>query len=268
MKRIISCVLCALLAAAAIIITIIYREYGWAVSLVMLVPVFVFPAVLSAAGGVFALLLCGSVLVLFLPLAEHEVLPVLMTSLFCMYLSLANGFLFHWKRDAVRLSREIALSGITDLRSGTYSGIYIRDILSRMMKAADRYTSSLTVCVIGLDQLDRIKKSFGDNAAGMYTRICIEAVKKFIRNTDIVGRIGEDLFLVLFDHCPPEETNMTIDRVRILLSNQDFHDEKIEVSCGLCSYSPEKIRTAEELIEEARMQMLEERKLKPEPLDN
>ncbi len=242
-------------SAASIVCIILFRESGWIVSLFMLVPAILIPAALKKAGGFFALLLCTAAFMIMFPLEKTEILPAIIVTLFCWYIALINGFALTWLSQSTVFKSRLMKLGTFDELTETYTREHILEILIRAMKTADRYNSEITVCYIKLENLRSINEEFGKSAGDLYIKMCIEAMRKIIRNTDAIGRIGGDEFLIVFDRCTMDQATMVIERIRDILRDQDIHNRSIDFSFGMSNYDSSKLITAEELINTACSEM-------------
>ena len=244
-----------IVSAASIVCVILFRESGWVVSLFMLAPAMLIPAALKRVGGFFALLLCSATFMIMFPLEKSEILPTVIITLFCLYISLVNGFAITWLSQSMLFKSRLLKLGTFDELTETYTREHILEILIRAMKTADRYNSEIAVCYIKLENLRSVNEEFGKPAGDLYIKICIEAMRKIIRNTDAIGRIGGDEFLIIFDRCTMDQASQVVERIRDILREQDIHNRSIDFSFGMSNYDSSKLITAEELINVSRSEM-------------
>lgn len=262
MKRVLSFGLSAVLSAGSVILVLLLKEKGWVITLLMLVPAFAMPLAFKRIGSLFSILLCGGMFLILLPLNELEKITVILIFSFSLTLSLINGFAAYWKSSLKKQKEKLSNLGTIDKLTDTYTRIRIIEILKRLMKIADRYESQLCICSIGLDNLKYINNQFGSSAGDMFIKICIEAIRKIVRNTDSIGRIGGDEFLILFDRCSTDQAQIIMNRIRSSLKGQEIHNHKIDFSFGLSSYNSTKLITTDEIISiaETRMRRQKENK--------
>lgn len=244
-----------IVSAASIVCVILFRESGWLVSLFMIFPALLIPAALKKIGGFFALLFCSATFMIMFPLDRPEILPSVIVTLFCVYISVINGFAITWRTQSSSYKSRLLKLGTFDELTETYSREHIMEILIRAMKTADRYNSDISVCYIKLGNLISINEEFGLPAGDLYIKICIEAMRKIIRNTDAIGRIGGNEFLVIFDQCTMDQASLVMERIRDTLRTQEIHNRTIDFSFGLSNYDSSKLITAEELISASHSEM-------------
>ena len=249
MKRIAFIVCSVIISSAAVVLSFVFRDDGAAAALFMLAPAFFLPAALKRAGGLLSIIFCGTIFAIILQ--ETNFTQALTVFLFCSYISMINGVAGNLRNKLKVVSAKVQHLKIYDGPTKTYTRNYISGILEMQMKNSDRHNTDLTICCIGLDNLDIIIERFGPAAGEAYIKIGIEAVRKNVRDTDPIGRIGKNKFLVVFDRCSLDFCHTIIYRVRDMLKDQEVHNTRLGFSFGIAPYDIGLMISADELIGQA-----------------
>ncbi|WP_240919796.1 tetratricopeptide repeat-containing diguanylate cyclase [Paraglaciecola sp. 20A4] len=111
-------------------------------------------------------------------------------------------------------SRALSTLAITDHLTGLYNRRHIIEQLDRQVSAAQRYHYDLCVAIIDLDFFKKINDSYGhavgDSVLVAFSQVCSDN----LRNTDLIGRIGGEEFLVVLPHTSLQDGYSTLDGLR------------------------------------------------------
>lgn len=86
-------------------------------------------------------------------------------------------------------------------------------ILEKHSAQCRRTGSPLSICIADLDGLKLVNDRFGHSAGDEYIRRACEALVGAVRDSDTVGRIGGDEFLVIFPDCKSESAGSILEKV-------------------------------------------------------
>lgn len=93
------------------------------------------------------------------------------------------------------------LQGLADLLRDPLTGLYIRDgfltLGSQVMESAKQKGGNLVLLCVRFENLESIRKDFGQNAAESSLREVAALLTRSFRRTDVIGRIGESQFAAL-----------------------------------------------------------------------
>jgi len=120
----------------------------------------------------------------------------------------AMGYLLKDHLDPQTLDRVLrsalernTLKGLADLLRDPVTGLYIRDgfltLASHIMEMARDRGGTLVLLCATFDNLERIRKRFGENAAQSSLREIATLLTRSFRRTDLMARIGESQFAAL-----------------------------------------------------------------------
>jgi diguanylate cyclase (GGDEF)-like protein len=108
---------------------------------------------------------------------------------------------------------ELRLLASVDPLTGVVNRRTALIILEKHIAQCRRTGASLSLCVADLDGLKLINDKFGHSAGDEYIRRACEALVGAIRDSDTVGRIGGDEFLVVFPDCRGDSARSIMEKV-------------------------------------------------------
>ena len=102
-----------------------------------------------------------------------------------------------------------------------------------------RYEGDLTVALVDIDYFKRINDSFGHKAGDRVLQLLARELKKGLRSTDFIARIGGEEFVILLPQTNGEQAKKVVDGLRDRVAKLPFHfsDQPVTVtfSAGLAS---------------------------------
>jgi diguanylate cyclase len=119
-----------------------------------------------------------------------------------------------------------------DALTGTLNRRGLEDALEREMARGKRKQSPLSVALLDLDNFKMLNDTHGHSAGDEALIHLVQVVRETLRNTDIVGRLGGEEFLIVLADTPLEEAAQTIMRVQRELNRCAFmhKGERLEMS--------------------------------------
>lgn len=120
----------------------------------------------------------------------------------------AMDYLLKSHLDAQTLDRVLqsalernTLKGLADLLRDPLTGLYVRDgvltLGSHIMETAKQRGGTLVLLCARFEDLERVRKNFGQNAAESSLREIGTLLTRSFRRTDLIARIGESQFAAL-----------------------------------------------------------------------
>jgi diguanylate cyclase (GGDEF)-like protein len=97
--------------------------------------------------------------------------------------------------DSVDEIREVSLH---DPLTGAVNWRYFEEFANRLIKAADRDGTTITLAYIDVDNFKLVNDTWGHDAGDEVLTGLVKAVGEIVRPTDILARLGGDEFVVLF----------------------------------------------------------------------
>ncbi|HVR49350.1 MAG TPA: diguanylate cyclase [Pseudorhodoferax sp.] len=110
--------------------------------------------------------------------------------------------------EAERLARLDVLTGLANRRS-------FQEAAEREFQRARRYARPLSVLVFDIDLFKQINDSHGHAAGDVVIRAVADAVRKAVREVDVVARTGGEEFAVLLPDVHAQEAVATAERLRL-----------------------------------------------------
>ncbi len=114
------------------------------------------------------------------------------------------------------------LAGISDPLTGLYARHYLLHRLAYEAARSARYQSSLACILFGIDRFKNLVEEAGRASAD---RVLIETANIFRRSarvTDIIGRAGEDEFLMIAPHTDVKGANHSAARLQRLICEHHY----------------------------------------------
>jgi diguanylate cyclase (GGDEF)-like protein len=173
---------------------------------------------------------------------------------------------FDIPRDESKLlaDREVEGPGVTDAElerralidltslSSNFKSFYKR--LHYEIQRARRYKRQLSICLVGIDELDSIALRMGMDTKAVVIDATAKMLLSSIRDVDIPGRCREDCFGIILPETPVAGAEIAAERIRTKMEQlsvgQMWQSVTITVSVGAASF-PENGEVVEELFAQA-----------------
>jgi diguanylate cyclase (GGDEF)-like protein len=150
------------------------------------------------------------------------------------------------------LSRIDPLTGVENRRS-------LFEAARRAKSFSDRHHVPLSIAYLDLDDFKNLNDRLGHRAGDKLLAIVAARIRKALRPTDVMGRVGGDEFILILPESDNETALRIIDRVRIDLDQaMQRRQWPVTFSIGLVSFSPplgsvsEMIRAADQAMYSAK----------------
>lgn len=131
------------------------------------------------------------------------------------------------------------LKGLADLLRDPITGLYIRDgfltLGSHIMETAKDRAGTLVLLCARFENLEHIKKKFGENAAQSSLREVATLLTRSFRRTDLMARIGESQFAALAVDAIEPSAPVLLQRLKKRLE---------ALNCGNSRWGPLELRMA------------------------
>ena len=138
------------------------------------------------------------------------------------------------------------LTGVYNRRAGL-------EILKQSIYLTQRYSQTLTLCFIDIDDLKLVNDNFGHPEGDELIKSVIEILKEHFRKSDYICRVGGDEFLVILTNCAMEAARPILERIKQDLAEQSVKERRyaIDISFGMSEYTPSNHATVDELLKRA-----------------
>ena len=99
--------------------------------------------------------------------------------------------------DRKQAENEIIYLGYHDQLTGLHNRHYLETILLKEMDRSDRYSSSLSMLILDLDNFKLVNDSWGHPVGDDVLRLIAKVIEETVREADIFVRFGGEEFIVL-----------------------------------------------------------------------
>jgi diguanylate cyclase (GGDEF)-like protein len=154
------------------------------------------------------------------------------TVMFMVFLTVASLLLK--LRDVLKQGQELArIDGIT----GIANKRLFFELAGTEVKKSQRYRHPLTVIYFDIDDFQTINKSFGQQVSDRVLHTVAQTLANSIRDTDVIGRIGEDEFAILLPGSGYQPARVVIYRVQSeLLAAMEENQWSVTFSIGAITF--------------------------------
>ena len=162
-----------------------------------------------------------------------------------------------------RLQRELRDLSLRDELTGLYNRRGFLTLGNPHILAANRLQIDMGVLYFDLDNLKRINDDQGHAAGDEALKRAAQLLKRTLRTTDTLARIGGDEFAALALGATPRGEASLLSRIRRNLDAHNFQNPElppVSLSIGIAFYLAEAPQTLETLLEDADAKMYIEKK--------
>ncbi len=134
------------------------------------------------------------------------------------------------------LSRQLTFQAHHDSLTGLANRHHFEARLEEAVAEAKRYEDNdFWLCFLDLDQFKVINDTCGHLAGDELLKQIADLLKKELRDSDLIARMGGDEFTILLKHCDPEQAKLTVERLRNQLQQMRFNwdDKSFTVTASL-----------------------------------
>lgn len=149
----------------------------------------------------------------------------------------------------------------TDALTGLHNRRHFFDHLNREFKHACRYHQHLSVLLLDIDHFKKVNDEHGHQTGDRALRIFADNLRRAVRDTDIVGRIGGEEFAILLPKTDASSALLLAERICHDVAQQHFltcngQPLSITTSIGIASYADD-THSLEVLLSQADMALYE-----------
>lgn len=157
------------------------------------------------------------------------------------------------RESTAELEKRAAIDDLT----GVYNRRAGMDVLQQSIYLAQRNAQALTVSFIDVDDLKKVNDNYGHSEGDALLQRVVAVLKRHLRKSDSVCRLGGDEFLAVLPDCKKESARAIIDRIETDLAAERCAggEYKIRISSGFAEYTMEHNVEIDELLKEADIDM-------------
>ena len=123
------------------------------------------------------------------------------------------------------LEKELQRQANTDALTGAYNRRYYETAFNREMKRTRRHGCPLALCLLDLDHFKSVNDDHGHAAGDAALRMVAHVCRAELRESDILGRLGGEEFIVILPHTGTAGAFEVAERLRKRLAETDVDEE-------------------------------------------
>lgn len=135
----------------------------------------------------------------------------------------------------VRMVKRLEELATTDGLTGLLNKRTATEVARQKLRSAQRFRKPLGVLICDLDHFKQINDSYGHDMGDQVIRGFAEVLRRTKRETDTVGRIGGEEFVVVCEETDLEGAELLAERIRIELGRATFMSPlgAVKVTCSV-----------------------------------
>ena len=223
----------AFVALTALFDTRISQELSF--SLFYLLPVFLTAWYLGRPAGAAIVLLTAGLWTLS-DYLSHAATPLVLLWNLLIRIGLLYAFTYLLLTLKKGLEREAELSR-TDPLTGAANVRAFYETAQRELERSERYKSVTTIVYFDLDNFKAVNDRFGHRVGDELLRSVVHTLKRNVRATDTVTRMGGDEFVILMPETDQRQAKSAVTKLRtLLLSEMQARRWSVTFSIGVYTY--------------------------------
>jgi diguanylate cyclase (GGDEF)-like protein len=145
-----------------------------------------------------------------------------------------NNFLLRWKEEVCRLNEMIMLDELTQCFNRRYFNLK----LQKQIDLFKRYGQGFSMIMFDIDDFKNINDTYGHDTGDYILRSIVGEVKKQIRASDVICRIGGEEFAVILPETTLEHACIVAEKIRSAVAMQEYiGNERVTVSLGVEAFN-------------------------------
>ncbi|UNC93394.1 histidine kinase N-terminal 7TM domain-containing protein [Candidatus Contubernalis alkaliaceticus] len=136
--------------------------------------------------------------------------------------------------DRKRYEEQLTYLSLHDQLTGLYNYTFFEEELNRLSKSRDY---PITIIAADVDGLKFINDTMGHDRGDKLLKICAKVLKKSLRESDILARVGGDEFTVLLPRTENKKGKEIVERIRlqVVRYNKQFIHLPLSISLGIAT---------------------------------
>jgi diguanylate cyclase (GGDEF)-like protein len=148
----------------------------------------------------------------------------------------------HLARELKRANEKLRAFDFHDSLTGIYNHRFFHEILDKEMERAERYSRSLSLIMIDIDNFREINDAYGHQQGDIVLCAVAELLQQSIRMPDTVSRYGGEEFAIILPEDDISGAVSLAERIRQMVERMEIKSNKqvvkITVSAGATMYDP------------------------------
>ena len=155
---------------------------------------------------------------------------------------------------------QLRMLSVTDPLTKLFNRRGVTLAAEQELRHAKRTGGVMTVMFMDLNGMKKINDTYGHDMGDSVLVIVAQALRETFRDSDIIGRIGGDEFVVVALNAAMDTAQPMIKRLQERLKNCDSPFE-VSLACGVVEYNPENDLSLAQLLKQADQAMYEDKRL-------
>jgi len=165
---------------------------------------------------------------------------------------------FRYATSISRLKVEIHRRQIVDELTGLFNARGFEQLALHHLRMADRTKAPVVLLFVRLDHLQEARRTYGSAEEARLLAGAASALHQAVRGSDVLARVGEDVFCVLLTGDATGAEALVLSRLveAVAVHNaREEHPYPLSLSVGAATYDPAAPATLDELMSQADRQM-------------
>ena len=161
---------------------------------------------------------------------------------------------FRYATSLTRLRVEIHRRQTVDELTGLYNARGFEQLALHHLRIADRTREPVVLLFVRLDHLEEARRTFGSAEEARLLAETASALKRAVRGSDVLARIGEDAFCVLLTGNATGAEALVLSRLVEAVAAHNAraeHPHPLSLSVGTAAYDPTEPVSLDDLMIEA-----------------
>ncbi len=162
--------------------------------------------------------------------AQQQKLQVLLISAISVF-SIGLSFFIYRQRKTSKILHKLAnTDALTELANRRYTFIYAESMLAQ----AKKYQQNFAIIIFDVDHFKKINDTYGHPAGDIALKDIALIANEYVRNNDILGRIGGEEFLVILPNTSSKQAYEIAERIRKAIEIKDIMlgDKVVHISAS------------------------------------
>jgi diguanylate cyclase (GGDEF)-like protein len=157
------------------------------------------------------------------------------------------------------LQEEIRQLNLTDPLTGLFNRQYLEQILEGEVNRAARYGEMLCCLLVDCHRFKSINEEYGHACGDAVLRYAAKMLRDIMRDSDMVGRYGEDEFVVILPKTVLESCKLIKSRIKECVASEVFvwngHEIPLTFRIGAAEFDYNDCNTVSKLLDMAELEL-------------
>ena len=139
-------------------------------------------------------------------------------------------FIYLQFQNSKRLHKLANTDTLTNLANRRYTFIYAENMLAQAKRDKDNFA----LIIFDIDHFKKINDTYGHAGGDVALKDIAAIANEYVRNNDILGRIGGEEFLVILPGTSAKQAFVVAERIRLAIVNKDIalSDDVVNISAS------------------------------------